>query len=76
MGYIVVARCKGGHVQEMEIDDMLGIDWAMEYEAMLDGTSSLFLKRPEDTGSVIGRCASCGETITCSVEAHERHQEA
>ena len=65
-----------GHAQEIEIDDLLGIEWAHEYAALLDGTSALFLRPPIDTGEVIGRCGICGMKIECKVIAEEHKKEA
>lgn len=76
MGYTVSARCGGGHEQEVEIDDLLGIEWALEYAALLDGSSSLFLKPPAESGDMIGHCGICGQRIECKVVAPERQKEA
>lgn len=76
MAYTVVAKCAGGHVQEVEVDDLLGIEWAQEYAALLDGSSSLFLRPPAESGEMIGHCGICGQRIDCKVVAPEREREA
>lgn len=71
MAYTIVVRCEGGHAQYVEVDNLLGLEWAKETAAVLDGSSSLFLRTPFGEDSMIGRCGLCGKQICCKVKDSE-----
>ncbi|HEX5426660.1 MAG TPA: hypothetical protein VFW94_24320 [Candidatus Acidoferrales bacterium] len=71
MSYTIMVRCESGHSQYIEVENLLGIEWARETAAVLDGTSSLFLRAPIGDDSMVGRCGICGKQIACRVKESE-----
>lgn len=70
MDYIITAKCRNGHTQELFVDGMLGIDWVKEQADLIDGTSSLYLVKPaDDPESIIGKCGICKAQFFCNVTA-------
>lgn len=60
------ATCERGHVQAIQVDAALGRRWAIQLAGLLDGTSDLFVSKP-DHNSMIGRCGICGAHLKCEV---------
>jgi hypothetical protein len=73
MNYVITARCTNGHEQNLFVDGMLGLKWVEEQADILDGTSSLYLKKPaEDPESIVGKCGICKAPFICNVTASQR----
>lgn len=66
---ILTAVCEEGHVQKLQIDGAMGMEWAQSLGGLMDGTSSFYIKSPRgDDSSLIGKCGICGSQINCKVE--------
>jgi len=75
MTFTITARCGRGHTQDIKVDGALGLEWATEQAALLDGTSKLYKYPPTDCAqSVIGKCGICGTPIRCTVAASTEPQ--
>lgn len=64
----IIASCARGHEQSIKIQRQLGIEFAKQQAALLDGSSAIYVQ-PPGQDSPIGKCRICRAPITCRVEA-------
>lgn len=64
---ILDMTCDSGHTQRIEVTGM-SLEFAKEWAALLDGTSSFFVYNPiGDPTSQIGKCGICRKQIHCII---------
>lgn len=63
--YIIKAVCPNGHVQQIAFDGFTRAD-VERTAGLMDGSSELYVF-PPGPDSLIGKCASCGESFFCEV---------
>lgn len=62
----VTAECRQGHVQALQLDADLGMEYAVMLAGLMDGSSRFYIY-PPGPSSMIGKCGICKSQITITV---------
>jgi hypothetical protein len=66
MMFLLTAACELGHVEKLTFNGM-SREYVELQAGLLDGTCPAYVKSPIGTNSSIGKCATCGSQISCTV---------